>query len=118
MAGRELHYQEAIALRPMATVVLCERSGAPGGLFTPSLTVGALLGAVLGHASSWFWPGVPPGLSAMLGAASLLAATMQARSRQLYCCDRRGATELIRRARRECAATHRSCPAASNRWVP
>ena len=65
-----------LALRPMATV-LCVRSGAPGGLFTPSLTVGALLGAVLGHASSWFWPGVPPGLFAMLGAASLLAATTQ-----------------------------------------
>jgi H+/Cl- antiporter ClcA len=65
-----------LALRPMATV-LCVRSGAPGGLFTPSLTVGALLGAVLGHAWSWFWPGVPPGLFAMLGAASLLAATTQ-----------------------------------------
>ena len=66
-----------LALRPMATVMLCVRSGAPGGLFTPSLTVGALLGAVLGHASSWFWSGVPPGLFAMLGAASLLAVTTQ-----------------------------------------
>jgi len=50
-----------LALRPMATV-LCVRSGVPGGLFTPSLTVGAMLGAVLGHAWSWLWPGVPPGL--------------------------------------------------------
>jgi len=65
-----------LALRPMATV-LCVRSGAPGGLFTPSLTVGALLGAVLGHAWSWFWPGVPPGLFALLGAAAVLAATTQ-----------------------------------------
>jgi H+/Cl- antiporter ClcA len=65
-----------LALRPMATV-LCVRSGAPGGLFTPSLTVGALLGAVLGHAWSWFWPGVPPGLFAVLGAAAVLAATTQ-----------------------------------------
>jgi CIC family chloride channel protein len=64
------------ALRPIATV-LCVRSGAPGGLFTPSLTVGALLGAVLGHAWSWFWPGVPPGLFALLGAAAVLAATTQ-----------------------------------------
>jgi CIC family chloride channel protein len=53
------------------------RSGAPGGLFTPSLTVGALLGAVLGHAWSLFWPGVPPGLFAVLGAAAVLAATTQ-----------------------------------------
>ena len=65
-----------LALRPLATV-LCVRSGAPGGLFTPSLTVGALLGAVLGHAWSWFWPGVPSGLFAVLGAAAVLAATTQ-----------------------------------------
>jgi H+/Cl- antiporter ClcA len=60
----------------MATV-LCIRSGAPGGLFTPSLTVGALLGGVLGHAWSWIWPGVPPGLFALLGAGAVLAATTQ-----------------------------------------
>jgi chloride channel protein, CIC family len=65
-----------LALRPLATV-LCLGSGVPGGLFTPSLTVGALLGAVLGHAWSWFWPGVPPGLFAVLGAAAVLAATTQ-----------------------------------------
>ncbi|MGO4885518.1 MAG: chloride channel protein [Bryobacteraceae bacterium] len=65
-----------LALKPAATA-LCMRSGAPGGLFTPTLTVGALLGAVLGHAWSWFWPGVPPGLFAVLGAAAVLAATTQ-----------------------------------------
>ncbi len=65
-----------LVLKPAATV-LCVRSGAPGGLFTPSLTVGALLGASLGHAWSWFWPGVPPGLFALIGAAAVLAATTQ-----------------------------------------
>ena len=65
-----------LVLKP-AAIVLCVRSGAPGGLFTPSLTVGALLGALLGHAWSWFWPGVPPGLFAVLGAAAVLAATTQ-----------------------------------------
>jgi H+/Cl- antiporter ClcA len=65
-----------LALKPAATA-MCVRSGAPGGLFTPTLTVGALLGAVLGHAWSWFWPGVPPGLFAVLGAAAVLAATTQ-----------------------------------------
>jgi CIC family chloride channel protein len=65
-----------LALKPAATA-LCVRSGAPGGLFTPTLTAGALLGAVLGHAWSWFWPGVPPGLFAVLGAAAVLAATTQ-----------------------------------------
>ena len=63
-------------LKP-AAIVGCMRSGAPGGLFTPSLTVGAMLGGVLGHAWSWFWPGVPPGLFALLGAGAVLAATTQ-----------------------------------------
>jgi len=65
-----------LVLKPASTAV-CVGSGAPGGLFTPSLTFGALLGAVLGHAWSWFWPGVPPGLFALLGAAAVLAATTQ-----------------------------------------
>jgi len=65
-----------LLLKPAATV-LCVSSGAPGGLFTPSLTVGALLGVVLGHGWSWLWPGVPPGLFALLGAAAVLAATTQ-----------------------------------------
>src|ERR1022692_1585045 len=65
-----------LVLKPAATV-LCVRTGAPGGLFTPSLTVGALLGGVLGHTWSWLWPGIPPGLFAILGAAAVLAATTQ-----------------------------------------
>jgi CIC family chloride channel protein len=65
-----------LALRPAATA-LCVRTGTPGGLFTPSLTVGAMLGGILGHAWSWIWPGVPPGLCALLGAAAVLAATTQ-----------------------------------------
>jgi H+/Cl- antiporter ClcA len=63
-----------VLLRPLATV-LCLGSGVPGGLFTPSLALGALLGGVLGVAWEWVWPGVPPGLFAVLGAAAVLAAT-------------------------------------------
>ena len=63
-------------LRPAATV-LCLGSGAPGGLFTPSLAVGAMLGGVLGLPWSWLWPGVPPGSFALLGAAAMLAASTQ-----------------------------------------
>ena len=68
-------------LKPAATV-LCIRSGAPGGLFTPSLTVGALLGALLGQAWTWFWPGVPPGLFSVLGAGAFLRPLRKARSRR------------------------------------
>ena len=63
-------------LKPAATL-LCLGSGAPGGLFTPSLTLGALLGGLLAHAGSPLWPGVPMGLSAVLGAGAVLAATTQ-----------------------------------------
>ena len=65
-----------LILKPAATI-LCVRSGAPGGLFTPSLTAGAMLGAVLGYVWAWLWPGVPPGLFALLGAGAVLAATTQ-----------------------------------------
>jgi CIC family chloride channel protein len=69
--------QLAIVLLKPAAIALCMVSGAPGGMFTPSLTVGAMLGGVLGSAWSWFWPGVPPGLFAVVGAGAVLAATTQ-----------------------------------------
>jgi H+/Cl- antiporter ClcA len=61
-------------LKPLATI-LCLGSGVPGGLFTPSLATGALLGGALGVAWSWIWPGASPGLCAIIGSASVLAAT-------------------------------------------
>jgi chloride channel protein, CIC family len=61
-------------LRPLASV-LCLGSGVPGGLFTPSLAAGGLLGGVLGVAWSALWPGAAPGLCAIIGAAAVLAAT-------------------------------------------
>jgi H+/Cl- antiporter ClcA len=63
-----------VFLRPFATL-LCLGSGVPGGLFTPSLAFGAMLGGMLGLAWSTVWPGVPTGLYAVLGAAAVLAAT-------------------------------------------
>jgi chloride channel protein, CIC family len=65
-----------VVLKPAATL-LCLGSGAPGGLFTPSLSFGAMLGGALGLGFSWLWPGVPPGLCALLGAGALVAATTQ-----------------------------------------
>jgi chloride channel protein, CIC family len=65
-----------LVLKPAATAI-CIRGGTPGGLFTPSLTAGALLGAVLGHAWCWMWPGASPGLFAILGAGAVVGATTQ-----------------------------------------
>ena len=63
-----------LLLRPLASL-LCLGSGVPGGLFTPSLAAGALLGGALGVAWSSFWPDAAPGLYAIVGAAAVLAAT-------------------------------------------
>ena len=65
-----------LALRPLATVASVA-SGAPGGLFTPSLAAGALAGAALGELWLSVHPGGEIGLFALLGAGAMLAATTQ-----------------------------------------
>jgi H+/Cl- antiporter ClcA len=63
-------------LKPAATAA-CLGSGTPGGLFTPTLTFGVLLGGVLGHLWGGLWPGSPVGSYALVGGAAVLAAAMQ-----------------------------------------
>ncbi len=65
------------ALKPVVTA-LCLGSGASGGLFTPTLSTGAVLGGFLGLAWSLAWPGSPVGAYAMVGAAAMIGASMQA----------------------------------------
>jgi CIC family chloride channel protein len=65
-----------LLLRPLATVASMA-SGAPGGLFTPSLAAGALTGAALGQLWLWVHPGGEIGLYALLGAGAMLAASTQ-----------------------------------------
>lgn len=55
----------------------CLGSGAPGGLFTPTLTYGSLLGGLLGYGWHMYWPVAPLGSYAIVGAGAVLAATMQ-----------------------------------------
>lgn len=64
-------------LKPLVTA-LCLGSGASGGLFTPTLSTGAVLGGFLGLAWSHLWPGSPVGAFAMVGAAAMIGASMQA----------------------------------------
>ena len=65
-----------LVLRPLATVSSAA-GGAPGGLFTPSLAAGALMGSALGALWLWVHPGAEIGLFALLGAGAMLAATTQ-----------------------------------------
>ncbi|KVQ50799.1 chloride channel protein [Burkholderia cepacia] len=53
------------------------RAGAEGGLLTPGLANGALLGVVLGGLWSLVWPGASIGACALVGATAFLAASMQ-----------------------------------------
>ena len=65
------------ALKPLVTA-LCLGSGASGGLFTPTLSTGAMLGGAAGIIWSLAWPGSPAGAYALVGAAAMLGAAMQA----------------------------------------
>ena len=64
-------------LKPIATAA-CLGSGAPGGLFTPSVMFGSMLGGCFGGVWALLWPGAAPGSYALIGAAAVLAASMQA----------------------------------------
>jgi CIC family chloride channel protein len=63
-------------LKPLVTA-LCLGSGASGGLFTPTLATGAVLGALLGAGWSQLLPGAPVGSYALIGAAAMIGAAMQ-----------------------------------------
>ena len=65
------------ALKPLVTA-MCLGSGISGGLFTPTLATGAVLGGAAGMAWSLAWPGSPAGAYALVGAAAMLGAAMQA----------------------------------------
>lgn len=63
-------------LKPLVTA-MCLRSGAIGGLFTPTMSTGAVLGAFLGHVWTLLWPGTQGASYAMVGSAAMLAAGMR-----------------------------------------
>ena len=65
-----------VILKPIVTAA-CLSSGAPGGLFTPTLTYGVLFGGLLGHAWTLIWPGTPIGTFAIIGGGAVLGASMQ-----------------------------------------
>jgi len=79
--GTVLLFLALFALKPIVTA-LCLGSGATGGLFTPALSTGAVLGAFLGGLWLHVWPvahhGAPVGAYAVVGAAAMIAAATQA----------------------------------------
>jgi CIC family chloride channel protein len=65
-----------LVLKPLVTAA-CLGSGSPGGLFTPTFTVGVLLAGILGTVWSHIWPGAGLGSYAVIGGGAFLAAAMQ-----------------------------------------
>jgi H+/Cl- antiporter ClcA len=63
-------------LKPIVTAA-CLGSGAPGGLFTPTLAFGVLFGDLLGSGWVELWPGASVGSYAIIGGAAVLGACMQ-----------------------------------------
>ncbi|MHB8378482.1 MAG: chloride channel protein [Acidimicrobiales bacterium] len=65
------------ALKPLLTA-LTLGGGAAGGLFTPFLATGAAMGGFMGALWTHLWPGSPVGAFALVGAAAMVGAVMQA----------------------------------------
>jgi H+/Cl- antiporter ClcA len=65
-----------LILRPLATG-MCLKSGAPGGLFTPTMTFGAVLGGLLGEGWSYVAPATAKDSYAIVGAGAMLASASQ-----------------------------------------
>lgn len=64
-------------LKPLVTV-MCLGSGASGGLFTPVMSTGAVLGLLLGRLWLHVWPGPAVASLAIIVAAAMTGAAMQA----------------------------------------
>jgi CIC family chloride channel protein len=84
VANAALHHQLPITL--LATLPLLRflatatgrAASVPGGLFTPVLSIGALVGGLAGEVGSRIWPDTAPGAEALLGMGALLAGATQA----------------------------------------
>jgi CIC family chloride channel protein len=67
----------ALLVLKLAATAGCLGTGAPGGIFMPTMAFGALLGGLLGHVWELGWPAFEPGSYAVIGAGALLAAATQ-----------------------------------------
>ncbi len=70
----------AILICKVLAIAATTGSGAVGGVFTPTLFTGAMLGSLLGHAAAAAWPGHTSGAQAyaLVGMGGFLAATTRA----------------------------------------
>src|SRR5258705_5943323 len=67
----------ALLLLRVLVLLASLRAGAEGGLLTPGLSIGALLGIILGSFWNYVWPTAPLADFAIVGGAAFLAASMK-----------------------------------------
>jgi len=66
-----------IFIAKLLTTGLCLGSGMSGGVFAPSLFIGAMLGCLFGHVANLFWPDLPlsPAHYGLIGMGAFVAGT-------------------------------------------
>jgi CIC family chloride channel protein len=74
-----LHVMALLVLLKFVSVVMSYASGNAGGLFAPSLFLGAMVGGVIGSGAHYLWPAytAAPGAYALVGMGALFAGIMR-----------------------------------------
>jgi H+/Cl- antiporter ClcA len=72
-----LHLVAALLVLKFIATAMCLATGTPGGLFTPTMSLGALGGCLLGRVWAMGVPGSDIGIYTLIGSAAMLAASAQ-----------------------------------------
>ena len=69
-----------LALAKMAVTAVCFAAGTPGGMFAPTLFIGAMLGGGIGSLAQLYWPvpSSPPSAYVLVGMGTFFAAVFRA----------------------------------------
>ncbi len=69
-----------LGLAKMAVTAVCFAAGTPGGMFAPTLFVGAMIGGSIGTLASLYWPvpSSPPSAYVLVGMGTFFAAVFRA----------------------------------------
>ena len=69
-----------LALTKMAVTAICFAAGTPGGMFAPTLFVGAMIGGSIGAIAQMYWPlpTSPPSAYVLVGMGTFFAAVFRA----------------------------------------
>ena len=78
--GQPINMLIWLLLLKMVATTLTIASGNSGGVFAPSLFIGAILGEIVGTVAHWFWPTIAPnpGAYAIVGMAAVFSGAARA----------------------------------------